>query len=73
MSDRRHLPRLYGAQEIEKLTGWSRQHTAYVVGRKGFPDHAYELGGRRIWLADEVEAWIRENRPGLIGDAPEEA
>lgn len=70
MSDRRHLPRLYGAMEIQQLTGWSRQHTAFVIGRKGFPDHVYELGGRRIWLADEVDAWLAENRPELAGGNP---
>lgn len=57
--------------EIQALTGWSRQHTAAVINQKGFPDPAYELGGRRIWLAEEVDAWLAEKRPWLTGDQPE--
>jgi prophage regulatory protein len=65
MPDRRHLPRLMGQQEIRERLGFSRQYTGILVNTKGFPDPAYELAIGRIWLAEDVEAWIRENRPGL--------
>lgn len=65
MSDRRHLPRLMGQQEIRDRLGYSRQHTWILIGQKGFPDPAYELAMGRIWLAEDVEAWIRANRPEL--------
>ncbi len=58
-----------GLQEIRERTGWSRQHTSVVVGQKGFPDPVYVIGGQRIWLAEEVEEWIREHRPELAGEA----
>jgi prophage regulatory protein len=57
-----------GQQEIRDRLGYSRQHTAMIVGQKGFPDPAYELAMGRIWLADDVEAWISANRPALAED-----
>lgn len=54
-----------GQQEIRDRLGYSRQHTANLIGQKGFPDPAYELAMGRIWLAEDVEAWIREHRPDL--------
>jgi predicted DNA-binding transcriptional regulator AlpA len=56
-----------GQQEIRDRLGYSRQHTWILIGQKGFPDPAYTLAMGRIWLADEVENWIRENRPDLAG------
>jgi len=64
MADRK-LPRLMGQQEIRQRLGYSRQYTAVLINGKGFPDPAYELAMGRIWLAEDVEAWIRENRPDL--------
>jgi predicted DNA-binding transcriptional regulator AlpA len=68
MPDRRRLPRLMGQQEIRERLGFSRQYTSIVINAKGFPDPAYVLGMGRIWLADEVEEWIRANRPDLAGE-----
>lgn len=56
-----------GQQEIRERLGYSRQHTAVLINAKGFPDPAYELGMGRIWLAEDIEAWIRANRPELAG------
>jgi prophage regulatory protein len=67
MSDRRHLPRLMGQQEIRDRLGFSRQYVSTLVNSKGFPDPAYELAIGRLWLAEDVEKWIRENRPDLAG------
>jgi prophage regulatory protein len=68
MADRQRLPRLMGQQEIRERLGFSRQYTAMLINAKGFPDPAYVLGMGRIWLAEEVEAWIREHRPDLTGE-----
>lgn len=70
MADRRDLPRLVGQQEIRDRMGYSRQHTSILINSKGFPDPVYELAMGRIWLAEDVEEWIREHRPGL-GEDPE--
>lgn len=67
MADRRKLPRLMGQQEIRERLGYSRQHTGMLIGQKGFPDPAYELAMGRIWLAEDVEEWIRRHRPELAG------
>lgn len=62
------LPRLMGQQEIRDRTGYSRQHIAVIINSKGFPDPVVTLGMGRIWLASDVEAWIRVHRPDLAGD-----
>jgi prophage regulatory protein len=60
-----------GQQEIRDRLGYSRQHTWILIGQKGFPDPAYVLAMGRIWLAEDVEEWIRERRPDLAGEADE--
>ena len=57
-----------GMQEIVDRLGYTRGYVSSLVNSKGFPDPAYELGGRRIWLAEDVEAWVREHRPELDED-----
>jgi prophage regulatory protein len=64
----RQLPRLMGFQEVQARLGYSRQHTTNLVKEKGFPDPVYELAMGRIWLAEDVEAWIAEHRPALAED-----
>jgi prophage regulatory protein len=56
-----------GQQEIRDRLGFSRQYVSTLVNSKGFPDPAYELAIGRLWLAEDVEKWIRENRPDLAG------
>lgn len=50
-----------GPQEIQKRLGVSRQWAAQLTNRKGFPDPIAELAIGKVWLADEVEAWIAAN------------
>jgi predicted DNA-binding transcriptional regulator AlpA len=64
----RKLPRLMSLSDIIDRLGYSRTYTTSLVNSKGFPDAAYELGGRRVWLAEDVEAWVRKNRPQLEED-----
>lgn len=52
-----------GPQEIQNRLGFSRQWTAQIINRKGFPDPIAELAIGKVWLAQDVEAWIEENRP----------
>lgn len=68
MADRRSLPRLMGVQEIVDRLGYSRGYTSSLINSKGFPDPAYELAMGRIWLAADVEAWIKTHRPELAGE-----
>jgi prophage regulatory protein len=51
-----------GQQEIRDRLGYSRQHTANLINDRRFPEPAYELAMGRIWLAEDVEQWIAENR-----------
>jgi len=57
-----------GQQEIRERLGFSRQYTAVLINSKGFPDPAYpDLAVGRLWLAEDVERWIADNRPDLAG------
>ena len=67
MPDRK-LPRLMGQAEIRERLGISRQWVGVLVNRRDFPEAAYELEMGRIWLAEDVEVWIREHRPELAED-----
>lgn len=68
MAERR-IPRIMGQQEIRARLGYSRQHTAILINSKGFPDPVDTLAMGRVWLAEDVEAWIAANRPELAGEA----
>ena len=68
MAKRPDLPRLMGQQEIRDRLGYTRGHTWVIIGRKGFPEPVYTLAMGRIWLAEDVEKWIAENRPALAED-----
>jgi prophage regulatory protein len=72
MAPKRRLVRLMGTGEIRARLGYSRQWTQRIIDRPDFPKAGYEIGGRRIWLASEVEAWIRKHRPDLAKEPGEE-
>jgi len=54
-----------GASEIQARLGYSRQWTASLINRKGFPEPVQELTMSRIWLASDVEDWITQHRAEL--------
>ena len=66
---KRRIPKLMGAAEIQARLGYSRQWTASLINRKGFPEPVEELVMGRIWLASEVEEWIAQHRAELAEDA----
>ncbi|WP_239166875.1 helix-turn-helix transcriptional regulator [Actinoplanes italicus] len=72
MTPRRRLVRLMGTGEIRARLGYSRQWTQRIIDRDDFPAPGYVLGGRRVWLASEVEGWIRKHRPDLAKEPGEE-
>ncbi|GGM58695.1 hypothetical protein GCM10011608_49630 [Micromonospora sonchi] len=45
------------------MTKMDRRSTAFIVGRKGFPDPLVTLRMGRVWDGKAVRAWIAENRP----------
>ncbi len=57
--------RLVGAHEIRvRLGGISRQRVYQITSRSDFPRPVADLAQGKIWLADDVEAWIlRRGRP----------
>jgi prophage regulatory protein len=55
---------LMGAAEIgARLGGISRQRVQQIVSRPGFPKPLAVLSMGKVWDAEDVEKWIRENRP----------
>ncbi len=57
--------KLYGTAEIADRLGVSRQR-AYIISRqRTFPESYDDLEGGSVWRIEDVEAWIRANRPEL--------
>jgi predicted DNA-binding transcriptional regulator AlpA len=58
--------RLVGAGEIRiMLGGVSKQRVYQITTRKGFPDPVAVLIQGKVWLAEDVEKWIKQNRAAL--------
>lgn len=62
--------RLMGPTEIQLRLGISRQRAYILTGRRDFPPPRWELAMGKVWWQEDVEDWIKENRPDL--DAPDE-
>lgn len=60
--------RLYGSAELQERLRVSRARVVQIVSREDFPAPFERLAGGTVWLAEEVEAWIREHRPHLVED-----
>lgn len=65
-------PNVVGLAEIAQRLGIGKSYARELALRKGFPD-ATRLSMGLVWDADEVDAWIKANRPKLAeepgGDA----
>jgi prophage regulatory protein len=60
-----------GAHEIRmRLGGISKQRVYELTMRRNFPEPVAELAQGKVWLADEIEQWIREHRPALSDEEP---
>lgn len=60
-----------GIGEIALRLGNTTTWTSQLVNRRTFPPPIARLKVGQVWLADDVEDWIRANRPHL--DEPDEA
>jgi prophage regulatory protein len=54
---------LMGAREIEERLGVSRQRVQQLIARPDWPAPYDELAMGKVWLIEDVEAWIKTNRP----------
>ena len=58
-----------GAHEIRvRLGGVSRQRVYQITRRSDFPAPVADLGQGKIWLADDVTAWMTGHRPHRADD-----
>jgi prophage regulatory protein len=56
-------PSLMGAHEIRiRLGGVSRQRAYQITSRQDFPKPAADLAQGKVWLTDDVEAWMKAHR-----------
>jgi prophage regulatory protein len=58
---------LMGTSEIRDRLGMSRQRAYQFTQRPDWPEPYMELSTGKLWLRDDVEAWIRRHRPHLAG------
>lgn len=65
------IPLMSVAEIRIRLGGISSQRVDFLTRRPDFPRPVAVLIVGRIWHRDDVEAWIRERRPGDMLDAPE--
>ncbi|GGN39387.1 putative DNA-binding transcriptional regulator AlpA [Actinoplanes campanulatus] len=56
--------KLMGAHEIRvRLGGVSRQRAYQITQRADFPKPVADLEQGKVWLASDVEAWVKVKRP----------
>jgi prophage regulatory protein len=54
--------RLMGAHELRiRLGGISRQRVYQLTSRHDFPEPVPELGQGKVWLTEDIEAWIAQH------------
>lgn len=56
---------LMGAWEIQQRLGISRQRAYQIIKMRTFPEPYQALKMGSVWDAQDVERWIRTNRPHL--------
>lgn len=61
-------PRFMGAAEIGRRLGVGRNRVYQITRDRDFPAPYQTLVMGSIWTEEDVEAWIREHRPGLDED-----
>ena len=61
---------LIGTAEIRARLGVSRQRTDQLLSHRAFPEPVASLVGGRVWLRQDIDAWLAERRPNL--DEPDE-
>ncbi|MER7165318.1 AlpA family phage regulatory protein [Micromonospora sp. NPDC000207] len=57
--------RLVASQEIQEMLGVSRTRAYQITNSKSFPDPVAVLSVGRIWQTEDVERWIKANRPDI--------
>lgn len=65
MPPRRDI-KLMGSAEIgRRLGGIGRARVYQLTQNRNFPAPIAKLDMGNVWLAEDVEAWIREHRPAI--------
>lgn len=69
MTEHAATGRLMGLQEIEKRLGVSRQRVHQLTEQASFPAAYDVIKAGRIWLAEDIEAWIAAREARTKGAA----
>jgi len=59
--------RLAGLAEVAEILGVSRRTAARYANRSDFPTPVARLRAGPVWLAEDVEAWVRSISPPQRG------
>ena len=62
--------RLMGMAEIAERLRLSRERASQLANRRDFPEPVARLKMGQVWLASDVDEWVRVHRPHL--DDPDE-
>ena len=58
-----------GSHEIRvRLGGISRQRVYQITQRRDFPEPVAKLEMGNVWLAEDVETWVRQHRSEASAD-----
>lgn len=61
--------KLMGPAEIgRRLGGIGRARVYQITQRRNFPEPIAQLEMGNVWLAEDVEVWIKAHRPELAED-----
>lgn len=66
--------KLYTTGDIADRLGLTRQWVLTMTKdrTKNFPDSFDDMANGSVWLVEDVERWITENRSALVEDAESE-
>lgn len=51
---------LLGVSDIAKLLGWTNSKVAVYMSRGKFPAPIGEVGGRPVWLQEQIEPYLKD-------------
>lgn len=61
---------LMGQAEIADRLGVTRQRVQQLIARADWPEPYEVLAMGKVWRTEDVEAWIKENRPAIADQEP---
>jgi prophage regulatory protein len=61
---------LMGQAEIAERLGVTRQRVQQLIARTDWPEPYEVLAMGKVWRTEDIEGWIKANRPALADQEP---